>query len=87
MSSGDNDVGAGPSQPMSDLDKAREANLKFWRLEDDLSGSDKEAKEAAADEVDEEAKEAAVSGDDSQSEYDFVAEDGDDTGSSNGVAV
>ena len=57
MSSGDNDVGAGPSQPMSDLDNAREANLKFWRLEVDLSG------------FDEEAEEAAVSGDDSESEY------------------
>ena len=63
MSSGDNDVGAGPSQPMSVEDKARKANLKFWRLGDDLSGSDEEAEEAAADEVDEEAEEAAASGD------------------------
>ena len=84
MSRGDNDVRAGPSQPMSDLDKATEANLKFWRLEDDLSGSDEEAEEAAADEVDEEAEEAAASGDDSESEYDFEAEDGDNAGSSKG---
>lgn len=96
MSSGDKDVGAGPSQPiMSVEDKARKANLKFWRLDDDLSGSDEEAEEAAADEVgegaetaaapqDEEAEEAAAPEDDSESEYDFEAEDADDAGSSNG---
>ena len=84
MSSRDNDVGDGPSQPMSVEDKARKANLMFWWLEDDLSGSDEEAEGAVADEVDEEAEEAAVSGDDSESEYDFEAEDGDNAGSSNG---
>jgi hypothetical protein len=84
MSSGEKDVGAGPSQPMSIEDKARKANLKFWRLDDDLSGSDEEAKEATADEVDEEAKEAAADEDDMESEYDFEAKDGDDAGSSNG---
>jgi hypothetical protein len=72
MLSGDKDAGAGPSQPMSIEDKARKANLKLLRLDDDLSGSDEEAEEAAADEVD------------SESEYDFEAEDGDDAGSSNG---
>jgi hypothetical protein len=40
MSSGDKDVGAGPSQPMSVEEEARKANLKFWRLDNDLSGSD-----------------------------------------------
>jgi hypothetical protein len=60
MSSREKDVGAGPSQPMIVEDKARKANLKFWQLDDDLRGSNEEAKEAAADEVDEEAKEAAV---------------------------
>jgi hypothetical protein len=84
MSSGEKYVGAGPSQPMSIEDKARKANLKFWRLDNDLSGSDEEAKEAAADEVDEEAEEATADEVDSESEYDFEAKDGDDTGSSNG---
>jgi hypothetical protein len=84
MSSGEKDVGAGPSQPMSVEDKARKANLKFWRLDDDLSESDEEAEEAVADEVDEEAKEATANEVDSESEYDFEAEDGDDAGSSNG---
>jgi hypothetical protein len=84
MSSGEKDVGAGPSHPMSVEDKARKANLKFWRLDDDLSRSDEEAEEAAADEVDEEAKEATVDEVDSESEYDFKAEDGDDARSSNG---
>jgi hypothetical protein len=69
---------------MSIEDKARKANLKFWRLDNDLSGSDEEAEEAAADEVDKEAKEAAADEVDSESEYDFEAKDGDDTGSSNG---
>jgi hypothetical protein len=72
MSSGDKDAGAGPSQPMSIKEEARKANLKFWRLDDDLSGSDEEAEEAAADEVD------------SEFEYDFEAKDGDDAESSNG---
>jgi hypothetical protein len=69
---------------MSVEDKARKANLKFWRLDDDLSGSDEEAEEATADEVDEEAEEAATDEVDSESEYDFEAEDGDEAGSSNG---
>jgi hypothetical protein len=69
---------------MSVEDKARKANLKFWRLDDDLSGSNEEAEEAAADEVDEEAEEAAADEVDSEFEYDFEAEDGDDAGSSNG---
>jgi hypothetical protein len=69
---------------MSVEDKARKSNLKFWRLDDDLSGSDEEAEEAATDEVDEEAKEAAADEVDSETEYDFKAEDGDDAGSSNG---
>ncbi len=85
MSSGDKDVGAGPSQPiMSVEDKARKANLKFWQLDDDLSGSDEEAEEAAADEVGEGAEPAAAPEDDSESEYDFEAEDADDAGRSNG---
>jgi hypothetical protein len=63
---------------MSVEDKARKANLKFWRLDDDLSGSNEEAEEATADEVEEEAKEAAADEVDSESEYDFEAEDGDD---------
>jgi hypothetical protein len=84
MSSGDKDVRAGPSQPMSVKEEARKANLKFWWLDDDLSGSDEEAKEAAADEVGEEAEEAMADEVDSESEYDFKAEDGDDAGSSNG---
>jgi hypothetical protein len=84
MSSGEKDVGAGPSQPMSIEDKARKANLKFWRLDDDLSGSDEEAEEAAANEVDVEAKEAVADEVDSESEYDFEAEDGNDVGNSNG---
>jgi hypothetical protein len=83
MSSGDKDVGAGPSQPMSIEEEARKANLKFWWLGDDLSGSDEEAEEAAAVEVGEEAKEGAADEVDSESEYDFEAEDGDDAGSSN----
>jgi hypothetical protein len=69
---------------MSVEDKARKANLKFWRLDDDLSGSDKEAEEAVVNEVDEEAKEAAADEVDSESEYDFEAKDGDDAESSNG---
>jgi hypothetical protein len=69
---------------MSVEKEARKANLKFWRLDDDLSGSDEEAKEAATDEVGEEAEEAAADEVDSESEYDFEAEDGDDAGSSNG---
>jgi hypothetical protein len=69
---------------MSVKDKARKANLKFWRLDDDLSGSDEEAEEAAADEVDEEAKEVAADEVDSESKYDFEAEYGDNAGSSNG---
>jgi hypothetical protein len=69
---------------MSIEEEARKANLKFWRLDDDLSGSDEEAEEAAADEVGEEAKEATADEVDSESEYDFEAEDGDKAGSSNG---
>jgi hypothetical protein len=84
MSSREKDIGAGPSHPMSVEDKARKANLKFWRLDDDLSGSDEEAKEAVVDEVDEEAKEATVDEVDSESKYDFKAKDGNDAGSSNG---
>jgi hypothetical protein len=84
MSSRDKDVRAGPSQPMSIKEEAREANLKFWWLDDDLSESDEEAKEAAADEVGEEAKEGAADEVDLESKYDFEAEDGDDAGSSNG---
>jgi hypothetical protein len=84
MSSGDKDVRAGPFQPMSIEEEARKANIKFWRLGDDLSGSDEEAKEAVADEVGEEAKEGAADEVDSESEYDFEAEDGNDAGSSNG---
>jgi hypothetical protein len=49
-----------------------------------LSGSDEEAEEVVADEVGEEAEEAAADEVDSESKYDFEAEDGDDTGSSNG---
>jgi hypothetical protein len=60
------------------------SSVKFWWLGDDLSGSDEEAKEAAADEVGEEAEEAAADEVDSESEYDFEAEDGDNAGSSNG---
>jgi hypothetical protein len=89
MLSGDKDVGAGPSQPMSVEEEARKANLKFWRLGDDLSGSDEEAKEATAHEVAEKAEEGAANevDSDSESKYDFEAEedkDGDDVGSSNG---
>jgi hypothetical protein len=84
MSSREKDIGAGPSQPMSIEDKARKANLKFWQLDDDLSRSNEEAEEAAANEVDEEAKEDAADEVDSESEYDFKAEDGDDARSSNG---
>jgi hypothetical protein len=69
---------------MSVEEEARKANIKFWRLGDDLSGSDEEAEEAAADEVGEEAEEAAANEVDSKSEYDFEAEDGNDAGSSNG---
>jgi hypothetical protein len=69
---------------MSVEEEARKANLKFWRLDDDLSGSDEEAEEARADEVGEEAKEAAADKVDSESEYDFEAEDGDNAESSNG---
>ena len=69
---------------MSVEDKARKANLKFWRLEGDMSGSDEVAEEAAVDEGNEEAKEVAVSGDHSESKYDFEAEVGDDAESSNG---
>jgi hypothetical protein len=69
---------------MSVKEEARKANLKFWRLGDDLSWSDEEAEEAAADEVGEEAEEGAADEVDSESEYDFKAEDGDDAGSSNG---
>jgi hypothetical protein len=69
---------------MSVEEEARKANLKFWRLDDDLSRSDEEAKEVAADEVGEEAEEAAADEVDLESKYDFEAEDGDDTGSSNG---
>jgi hypothetical protein len=69
---------------MSVEDKARKANLKFWRLDNDLSGSDEEAEEAAADEVDDEAKEAAADEVDSKSEYYFDSKDGDDTRSNNG---
>jgi hypothetical protein len=72
MSSGEKDAGAGPSQPMSIEYKARKANIMFWWLDHDLSGSNEEAEEAAADEVE------------SESEYDFEAEDGNDAGSSNG---
>jgi hypothetical protein len=84
MLSGDKDVGAGPSQPMSVEEEARKANLKFWQLGNDLSGSDEEAEEAAADEVSEEAEEGAADEVYSESEYDFEAEDGDDARSSNG---
>jgi hypothetical protein len=63
---------------MSVEEEARKANLKFWRLDDDLSGSNEEAEEAVADEVGEEAKEGAADEVDSESEYDFKAEDGDD---------
>jgi hypothetical protein len=69
---------------MSVKEEARKANIKFWRLDDDLSGSDEEAEEAAADEVGEEAKEAAADEVDSESEYDFEAEDGNDPRSING---
>jgi hypothetical protein len=69
---------------MSVEDKARKANLKFRRLDDDLSRSNEEAEEAVADKVDEEAKEAAANEVDSESEYDFEAEDGDNAESSNG---
>jgi hypothetical protein len=69
---------------MSIEEEARNANLKFWQLDDDLSGSDEEAEEAATDEVGEEAEEDAADEVDSESEYDFEAEDGDDAGSSNG---
>jgi hypothetical protein len=69
---------------MSVEEEARKANLKFWWLDDDLSRSAEEAEEAAADEVGEEAEEAATDEVDSESEYGFVAEDGDDAGSSNG---
>jgi hypothetical protein len=69
---------------MSVEEEARKANLKFWRLGDDLSGSDEEAEEVVADEVGEEAKEGAADEVDSESEYDFEAKDSDDTGSSNG---
>jgi hypothetical protein len=68
---------------MSIEEEARKANLKFWQLDYDLSGSDEEAEEAAADEVGEEAKEAAADEVDSESEYDFEAQDGDDARSSN----
>jgi hypothetical protein len=69
---------------MSFEEETRKANLKFWRLDDDLSGSDEEAEEAVADEVGEEDEEAKADEVDSESEYDFEAEDGDDAGSSNG---
>jgi hypothetical protein len=69
---------------MSVEEEVRKANLKFWRLDDDLSRSDEETEEAVADEVGEEAEEAAADEVDSESEYDFEAEDGDDAGSSNG---
>jgi hypothetical protein len=69
---------------MSVEEEARKANLKFWRLDDDLSRSDEEAEEAAADEVGEEVEEATADEVDSESEYDFEAKDGDDAGSSNG---
>jgi hypothetical protein len=69
---------------MTVKEEARKANLKFWRLGDDLSRSDEEAEEAAADEVGEEAEEGAADEVDLESEYDFEAEDGDDAGSSNG---
>jgi hypothetical protein len=69
---------------MSVEEEARKANLKFWRLDDDLSGSNEEAKEAPSDEVGEEAEEAAADEVDSESEYDFKAEGGDDAGRSNG---
>jgi hypothetical protein len=64
---------------MSVEEEARKSNLKFWRLDNDLSGSDEEA-----DEVADEAEEAAADEVDSESEYDFKAEDGDDAGSNNG---
>jgi hypothetical protein len=69
---------------MSVEEEARKANLNFWQLGNDLSGSDEEAKEATTDEVGEEAKEGAADEVDSESEYEFEAEDGNDTGSSNG---
>jgi hypothetical protein len=69
---------------MSIEEEARKANLKFWRHDDDLSGSDEEAEEAAADEVGEEAEEATADEVGEEAEYDFEAEDGDDAGSSNG---
>jgi hypothetical protein len=74
---------------MSVKEEARKANLKFCRLGDDLSGSDEEAEEAAADEVGKEAEEGAANevDMDPESEYGFEAEeaeDGDDAGSSNG---
>jgi hypothetical protein len=53
---------------MSIEEEARKANLKFWRLGDDLSGSDEEAEEAVADEVGEEAVEAAADEVDSESD-------------------